>query len=76
MRKRYEDDVIVIVAAFLSVMIIIFVDIFDDVCAKSSARQIIILIFEHILTLFLTIIDYKDDFNLIISLYIKFSYCF
>ena len=73
MRKRYDDDVIVIVVAFLSAIIIIFVDLFDNVCAKSSAYQIVILIFKHILILLLTIIDHKYDFNLVISFYIKFS---
>ena len=75
MRKRYGGDVIVIVVAFSSVIIIIFVDLFDDVCAKSFARQIVVSTFEYVLTLFLIIIDHKYNFNLIISLYIKsFSY--
>ena len=73
MRKRYDDDVIVIIAAFSNAIIIIFVDLFDDACAKSSARQIITSTFEHVLTLLLIIIDHKYDFNLIISLYIKSS---
>ena len=73
MRKRYGDDVIVVVAAFSSAIIIIFVDLFDDVCAKSSARQIIASTFKHVLILFLIIIDHKYDLNLAISLYIKSS---
>ena len=76
MRKRYHDDVIVIIAVFSSAIFIIFVDLFDDACVKSFARQIIILIFEHVLTFFLTIINHKYDFNLIISFYIKSSSCF
>ena len=72
MRKRYGDDVIVIVAAFSNAIIAIFVDLSDDACAKSSARQIVASIFEHVLALFLIIIDHKYDFNLAISLYTKF----
>ena len=74
MRKRYDDNVIMIVVAFSNAIIVIFVDFFDDACTESSVRQIITSTFEHILILFLTIIDYKYDFNLIISLYIKFSF--
>ena len=73
MRKRYDDNVIVIVAAFSSAIIVILVDLFDDVYAKSSARQIVTSTFKHVLTFFLIIIDHKYDFNLVISLYIKFS---
>ena len=76
MQKRYDDDAIMIVVAFLNTIIIIFVNVFDDVCAESSAYQIIILAFKHVLTLFLIIIDHKYNFNLIISLYIKSSFCF
>ena len=75
MRKQYDDDLIVIVTAFSNIIIILFVDLFDDACAKSSARQITTLTFEHILIFFLTIIDYKYNFNLIISFYIKFLSC-
>ena len=75
MRKQYDNDVIMVVTAFLNAIIIIFVDFFDDICAKSSVRQIITSIFEHVLILFLTIIDYKYNFNLIISFYIKSSSC-
>ena len=76
MRKRYDDDVIIIVVAFLSAIIVIFVDLFDDACVKLSARQIVISTFEHILTFLLTIIDHKYNFNLIVSLYITSSSCF
>ena len=76
MRKRYDDDVIVIVAAFSSAIIVILVDLFDDACAKSPARQIDALTFEHVLTFLLIIIDHKHDFNLVISLYIKSSVYF
>ena len=76
MRKQYDDDVIMIVVAFLSAINIIFVNLFYNACAKSSARQIIVSTFEHVLILLLTIIDHKYDFNLIISLYIKSSSCF
>ena len=76
MRKRYGDDVIVIVVAFSSAIIVIFVDFFDNACAKSSACQIVISAFKHVLILFLIIIDRKYDLNLVISLYIKSSSCF
>ena len=76
MRKRYDNDMIVIFIVFSNTIIVIFVDLFDNVCVKSSASQITILTFKHILTFLLTIIDYKYDFNLVISLYIKFSFCF
>ena len=76
MRKRYDDDVIMIIIAILNAIIVIFVDFFNDVCAKSSARQIIISIFEYVLIFLLTIIDHKYDLNLIISLYIKSLSCF
>ena len=76
MRKRFENDVIIIVTVFSNAIIIIFVNFFDDVCAKSSTRQIIISTFEHILTFLLTIINHKYNFNLIISLYIKSFSCF
>ena len=66
MRKRYGDDVIVIVAAFSNAIIVIFVDLIDNASAKSSVRQIV-SIFKHVLTFFLTIIDHKSDLNLIIS---------
>ena len=58
MRKRYEDDIIVIVVAFSSAIIVIFLDLFDDACTKSSVRQIFISIFKHILILFLTMLDH------------------
>ena len=76
MQKRYGGDVIVIVVAFSSAIIVIFVDLFDDAYAKSSARQIVASTFEHVLTLFLIIIDHKYDLNLVISLYIKSSFYF
>ena len=76
MQKQYNDDIAVIVIAFSSAIIIIFVDLFDDVCAKSSVCQIIISILEYVLILLLTIIDHKYGFNLIISLYIKSLSCF
>ena len=76
MRKRYGGNMIMIVVAFLSAIIIIFVDLFNDACAKSSARQIITSIFKHILILFLPIIDHKYNFNLIVSFYIKSFSCF
>ena len=70
MQKRYNDDVIVIIFAFSNAIIIIFVDLFDNVYAKSSVRQIVISVFEYVLTFPLTIIDHKYDFNLVISLFI------
>ena len=73
MRKRYGNDVIVIVAAFSNAIIVIFVDLSDDVCAKSSTRQIIASAFKHVLALLLIIINHKYDSNLVISLYIKSS---
>ena len=76
MRKRYDDDVIVIVAVFSNAIIVIFVDFFDNVCTKSFARQIVVSTFDYVLTFLLTIIDHKYDLNLIISLYIKFLSCF
>ena len=75
MRKPYDNDVIVIVVAFSNAIIIIFVDFFDNVYAKSFVRQIIASIFEHVLTFLLTIIDHKYDLTLIISLYIKSCSC-
>ena len=72
MQKRYDYNVIMIVIAISSAIIVIFIDLFDNVYATLSARQIVILIFKHILILFLTIIDHKYDFNLILSLYINF----
>ena len=76
MRKQYDNDVIIIVTAFSNEMNIIFIDLFDDTCVKLSVCQIIALIFKHILTFLLIIIDHKYDFTLVISLYIKFSSCF
>ena len=49
---------------------------FDDVYVKTSTHQIIVLTFEHILTLLLTVIDHIYDFSLIISSYIIFFFCF
>ena len=76
MRKRYDNDIIVIVVAFSNTIIVIFIDLFDNACAKLSARQIIVSTFKHILILLLTIIDHRYDFNLVISLYIKSFSCF
>ena len=67
MRKRYDNNVIMIVVAFSNAIIIIFVNLFNNACMKSSVHQIIISIFEYVLTLFLTIVNHKYDFNLIIS---------
>ena len=52
MRKRYDDNVIVIVVAFSNTITVIFVDLFDDARVKLSARQIITSTFKHVLTFF------------------------
>ena len=75
MRKQYYNDVIIIVAAFLNAIIVILINFFDDVCAKSFAHQIIASIFKHILIFLLTIIDHKYDLNFIILFYIKCFSC-
>ena len=46
-----------IVATFINAIIVIFVDFFENVCTDSFAHQIIISIFEYVLTFVLTIID-------------------
>ena len=52
MWKRYDDDVIVIVAAFLSAIIVIFINLFDNACAISFVYQIIVSICKYVLIFF------------------------
>ena len=49
---------------------------FDNAYMKTSAHRIVILIFEHALTLLLTIINHICDLSSIISFYIIFLVCF
>ena len=49
---------------------------FNDVCVKTSAHRIIILIFKYALTLLLTIIDHICNLSSIILFYIIFLFCF
>ena len=49
---------------------------FDNAYVTTSVHRIIVLIFDHALTLLLTIIDHICDLNSIISFYIIFIFCF